>query len=82
MSYVLVKSGWTSDECVYHQPDPEDPDEPKCGYNIHSDIEWVRKDKAVIPNHRECKRCSGGVSQQHKGPELSAILSEMDPEAV
>lgn len=80
--HVLVKSRWCTGDQVYHEPSEDNPDEPKCGYDIHPDIEWVRKDPDVIPHHRPCKRCEGKREQEQLGPNLSSKLAKMDPEAI
>ena len=77
---VLVTKKWNSGKKVYHLPDEDNPEKPKCS---HADFsEWCEKDKSVLVGWRICKDCEDSVDRSHTGPKLANVLLKMDPEAV
>ena len=85
MNHVLITGEQHTQHGVYHDPDPENPDEPKCSKsNRGTGTNWVRKDPDVIPTYRHCKDCSGERKRPyHKGPgKLANKLEAMDPDEV
>jgi hypothetical protein len=79
MNHVLVTAKNYRGTRVYHQPSGNDPNQPKC-MPSENRYQWVRKDPDLLPNHNECKKCSGNFEQEHRGKSVGAILEEMDPE--
>lgn len=80
---VIVKQGRNRYNKHYHYPSEDDPTKPKCNTVNQNGKPWTVKDIEQVPNHHECKRCSG----EHEptgtpGRQLCTKLSDMDPEAV
>ena len=83
MDHVLKTSGYRPPRDVYHHPDPENPDRPKCDHAGRKDIDFQRKDPEALPNHRLCKMCSGDVEYNpQEGTRPSTRLKNMDPSEV
>ena len=71
--HVLIALGTNTQDGdrIYHQPDPDDPDVPKCRNNRSTVTNWARKDPDNLPYHRECKQCSGEAdNHSHTGTQV------------
>ena len=80
--HVLVALKKTHNRKTMHEPDPDNPDRPKCDHPGRRNVNWVRKDPDAPPTYQECQLCNGTAQKANKGPELAAKLSKMDPEVV
>ena len=77
MSKVLVSSKKMTNQRIYHEPDPDNPNLPKCKQKKQGSFRSVELDKLVY--YRKCKDCAGNVERSHTGRKLSSVLLEMDP---
>lgn len=83
MNHVLIPGNDGHNGHVYHLPDDENPDEPKCHHNKIHDSKYLRKDPDIIPGYRVCKNCTETYERPYNtGPKTANELEDMDPSEV
>ena len=83
MDHVLVKARWSTPRDIYHEPDPENPNRPKCDHPGREDVDFKRKDPDCLPGYRVCKMCAGEEEwNPYEGKRPSTKLKELDASEV